>query len=38
MNLYLSDILGIAGRVEVLRYRRGYLDDTLLLAGVGLGF
>jgi len=38
MNLYLGDYVGVAASLEVLRFRRQYLDDTLLTLGVGLSF
>jgi hypothetical protein len=37
-NIYIGDHVGFAARIEVIRYRRGYLDDTLLIFGVGIAF
>jgi len=37
-NYYVNDNIGIAGRIEIVRFRRGYLDDTMLAFGVGAAF
>lgn len=37
-DLMLGETLGLASRLEIIRYRRGYLDDTMFLAGVGAVF
>ena len=37
-NLYLGEAAGFAARLELTRFRRGYLDDTLLTVGLGACF
>jgi hypothetical protein len=37
-SLYFSDALGVALRLELNGYRRGYLNDFFFCAGVGVAF
>lgn len=37
-SIYTTDAVGIAARIEVLGYRRGYLNDVMLAFGAGVAF
>jgi hypothetical protein len=37
-NLYVTDQIGVAAKLELVRFRRGYLDDTQLVMGLGAAF
>ncbi|MBI5543143.1 MAG: hypothetical protein HY901_04600 [Deltaproteobacteria bacterium] len=37
-SMYFAKAVGFSCRLELARYRRGYLDDTLLTVGAGVAF
>jgi hypothetical protein len=38
LNLQVNDRVAIVSRIELMRFRRGYMDDTFLTFSAGMGF